>query len=302
MTAESTYDALIIGGSTAGLSAALTLGRSLRRVLVLDGGQPCNWQTPHSHNFFTRDGATPQHLLALGCEQLRAYPTVSVLQATVVRAASTPAGFHVTTTDGQTFTGRKVLLATGVKDQLLPLPGFAECWGISVLHCPYCHGYEVHGQPLGVLGNGDQGFEFARLIQHWSADLRLFTNGSATLTAEQMGQLTARGIRIVEAPIAAVEHTAGQLHHLRLADGQQEPLTALFAHVPATQSTDLAQQLGCALTAQQLIQVDDFGATTAPGVFAAGDNSSPMRQLSIASARGGMAGAFLNRELVLEDF
>ncbi|WP_400193301.1 NAD(P)/FAD-dependent oxidoreductase [Hymenobacter sp. B81] len=301
-TLETTYDAVIVGGSYAGLGAALMLARALRRVLVVDGGRPCNRQTPHSHGFLTRDGETPARMTELAREQLLAYPTVALWYDTVERAEPTAAGFALTTRTGQRVQARRLLLATGVMDELPPLPGFAECWGISVLHCPYCHGYEVHGQPLGVLANGDAGFEFGRLLHQWSPDLRLLTNGPATFTAGQAAALAARGIGVEEQPLTALRHQQGQLQAVVLADGRELPLTALFARVPFRQHSDLAAQLGCAHTEAGYIQVDELGLTTVPGVYAAGDATTMMRQLTAAAASGSKAGAAINRSLVEEDF
>ncbi|MBO3269540.1 MULTISPECIES: NAD(P)/FAD-dependent oxidoreductase [Hymenobacter] len=302
MSSDTLFDALVVGGSVAGLSAALMLGRSRRRVLVLDAGSPANRQTPHSHSFFTRDGATPQQLLAIAREQLLPYTTVQLRTATVTHITPDGPYFSLSTEDGQTFRGRKLLLATGIRDEMPALPGFADCWGISVLHCPYCHGYEVHSQPLGVLGNGDMGFHFARMIQHWSADLRVFTNGPSTFTAEQTQQLQAHSVRIIETPLAALEHEAGQLRYLRLTSDEQVPLTALFAHVPFSLPLDFHAQLGCELTENGHLRTNEMGATTVPGVFAAGDLTTPMRQISVASAQGGMTGGALDRELIAADF
>ncbi|RAK70606.1 NAD(P)/FAD-dependent oxidoreductase [Hymenobacter edaphi] len=302
MSPDSSYDVLIIGGSYAGLSAALVLGRSLRRVLVLDAGRPCNRQTPHAHGFLTRDGTPPAELAALARAQLAAYPSVQLRAATAVRATAEAGGFRVDTAAGPAYAARKLLLATGLHDELPPVPGLAECWGISVLHCPYCHGYEVHGQPLAVLGNGDAGFEFARLLHHWSPDLRLLTNGPGTLSAEQAAHLAARGVAVIEEPLQAVEHQAGQLHHLRLAGGARLPLRALFARVPFRQASELGAQLGLALTPTGLLAADEFGRTAVPGLYVAGDNSSPMRQLAAAVANGSKAAAFINHELIAADF
>ena len=302
MLSEPRFDAIIVGGSYAGLAAALSLGRSRRRVLVLDAGLPCNRQTPHAHNFLTRDGEPPNQLRALAREQFGAYPTVQLLAATATQAEAEPGGFRVGTAEGGSYAARKLVLATGLHDELPALPGFAECWGISVLHCPYCHGYEVRDAPLAVLGNGDVGFEFARLIHHWSPDLRLLTNGPATLSAEQQAHLDARGIAVIEAPLVALEHANGYLHHLRLADDARLPLTAMFARVPFRQTSDLGAQLGCELYEQGLLRVDEFGHTNVPGVFAAGDNSTLMRQVAAAAANGSKAGAILNHELIAEDF
>ncbi|RTQ46891.1 NAD(P)/FAD-dependent oxidoreductase [Hymenobacter gummosus] len=302
MPAEDSLDVLIIGGSYAGLAAALSLGRARRRVLVLDAGRPCNRQTPHSHNFLTRDGAAPAELAARARAEVQAYPSVRLQAATAVRAEATQGGFRVTTAEGPSYAARRLVLATGVVDELPPVPGLAECWGISVLHCPYCHGYEVRDAPLAVLGNGDLGFEFARLIRHWSPDLRLLTNGPATLTPAQAAQLAAHGIGIVDTPLQALEHQAGQFRQLRLADGAALPLTALFARVPNRQSSDLPAQLGCALTETGLLQVDELQRTSVPGVYAAGDTTTPLRQVAAAVAAGSRTGAFINHELIAADF
>lgn len=299
---SSIFEVIVVGGSAAGLSAALVLGRSLRRVLVIDSGRPCNRQTPHSHGFFTRDGATPAELLAAAQAQLGAYPSVARWDGQVVRAQAQADGFEVELADGRHVRARRLVLATGLADQLPAIPGFAECWGISVLHCPYCHGYEVHGQPLGVFGNGEAGFELAKLILAWSPNLHLFTHGPSTLTPDQARQLAAHRVPVTETPVAAFEHQAGALQHVRLADGTAVPLPAVFARVPFVQHSDLAAQLGCALAANGLVQVDEFGQTTVPGVFAAGDNSSLLRQVGAASASGAKAAAWLNRGFIEEAF
>ncbi|MCB2407976.1 NAD(P)/FAD-dependent oxidoreductase [Hymenobacter lucidus] len=293
-------EVLIIGGSYAGLAAAMSLGRALRRVVVLDSGQPCNRQTPHAHNFLTQDGETPAAIRERGRAQVLAYPTVTFVAEQAVAATRQPTGFAVTTAAGHTITARKLIFATGVRDLLPALPGFAECWGISVLHCPYCHGYEVHGQPLGVLGNGEIGFEFARLIRHWTPQLTLFTNGPATLTAEHTRQLRAAGIRVEEGEITQLVHESGQLQHLRLREGRSIERTALFARVPFEQSSPLPAALGCALTELGHLQVDEMQKTSVAGIYAAGDATTPMRAVAAAVAAGSKAGAMLNHELIAE--
>ncbi|UOG73667.1 NAD(P)/FAD-dependent oxidoreductase [Hymenobacter tibetensis] len=295
-----TYDVLIIGGSNAGLSAAMTLGRSLRHVLVLDSNQPCNRQTPHSHNFLTRDGETPTTLAAIAREQVLRYPTVRIQADTAVIAKAVAAGFEVETARGEVLRSRKLLLATGLKDEMLPIPGFAECWGISVLHCPYCHGYEVHSQKLGLLANGNMAAEFVSLIYHWSQNLVLFTNGPADLTPEQAATMHARKVQVVETPIRELEHNNGQLLAVHTQDGTAHTVKAMFARVPFRQHSDLALQLGCTLTDNDLIQATEFGETSVPGVFAAGDNTTLMRQIAVAIASGGKAAAWLNKDLIQE--
>ncbi|MDO7845799.1 NAD(P)/FAD-dependent oxidoreductase [Hymenobacter sp. M29] len=297
------FDAIIIGGSYAGLSAALALGRSRRRVLVLDTGRPCNRQTPHSHNFLTQDGATPTALRAQARAEVQHYPTIELRADEALTATALPGGgFRIETAAGASLTASKLLLATGVIDLLPALPGFAECWGISVLHCPYCHGYEVAEQRLGVIGNGEMGFAFARLIHNWSRQLTLFTDGPATLSPAQLQTLARHGITVVETPLAGIVHTQGQLQAVQLADGSARPLDAVFARVPFEQAGTLARQLGCAFTEMGHVQVDDFQRTSVPDVFAAGDATTPFRAVSAAVAAGGKAGALINMELIEERF
>lgn len=181
------------------------------------------------------------------------------------------------------------------------ISGFAECWGRSILHCPYCHGYEVHSQRLGILANGDAAYEFVRLIQNWSSDLTLFTNGPATLTPEQRQLITLLNVPVIETELAAIEHELGQLTALRFVDNSTVELDALYSRVPFRQHSDLAEKLGCTMTESGLVVSTDFGQTNVPGVFVAGDNSTMFRQVSIAVANGGKVGAWINRELINED-
>ncbi|MDX2068390.1 MAG: NAD(P)/FAD-dependent oxidoreductase [Haliscomenobacter sp.] len=299
---ESFSEVIILGGSYAGLAAAMALGRSLRKVLVLDAGEPCNRQTPHSHNFLTQDGQVPAHIGAVARAEVLQYPTVRLRKLWVSAVQAVEGGFQVTGAGAEVFQGKKLLLATGVKDQMPDLPGFAESWGISVLHCPYCHGYEVKKQELGVLANGETAFEMARLIDHWSSGLTLFTNGPMNMEKAQVEKLQAKNIRIIETPIRALEHQAGYLQKVHFEDGSHHALKALFARVPFTQSSAIAKDLGCAFTEMGHIQVNDFKKTNVPGVFAAGDNTTPMRAVAAAVAAGTMAGAMINHELIVEDF
>ncbi|RYY96447.1 MAG: NAD(P)/FAD-dependent oxidoreductase [Chitinophagaceae bacterium] len=299
---ETFYDVLVIGGSYAGLSAAMALGRSRRRTLVIDSGRPCNRQTPQSHNFLTEDGTAPAAIVARAREAVARYESVRRHAGRAVAAEPIEGGFRVHTDDGSVHEGRKLLFATGVEDLLPPLPGFAACWGISVLHCPYCHGYEVRDAPLGVLANGDLAFEFARLIRHWSADLTLFANGPATLSDAQRERLQQRGVRIDERELAAIRHRSGELEALVFADGAEHALRALFARPAFRQHSDLPARLGCALTEAGHVAVDEFGRTGVPGIFAAGDCTTMFRAVSVAVAAGTKAGAMVNKELIEEAF
>ncbi|RXK82858.1 NAD(P)/FAD-dependent oxidoreductase [Filimonas effusa] len=291
-------DVIIIGGSYSGLSAAMALGRALRDVLIIDSGLPCNRQTPYSHNFVTQDGKPPQTIADEAKAQVLQYHTVRLHNDLATAATKTEGGFRVQTQSGQTFSAKKLLFATGVKDIMPAIPGFAESWGISALHCPYCHGYEVRHQKTGVMCNGELGFDFARLIANWTGDLTLFTNGPSTLHAAQTARLAQLNIPVIETTISALKHTNGYIKALVLSDGNAIPLDALYARIAFEQHCALPVQLGCQLTEQGYLQVDNFQRTTIPGVFACGDNSSFMRAVSAAVASGTMAGAMINREMV----
>ncbi len=299
---SATLDVVIIGGSYAGLSAALCLGRSMRRVTVIDSGKPCNRQTPHSHNFLTHDGHTPAEIRARAVSELAAYPSVSLIHDEITSGSGQNGDFIVTLDSGRLLRARKLLFATGIRDQLPAIPGFAECWGISLLHCPYCHGYEVRKGNLGVITNGDMALEYARMIHHWAGELTLFTNGPATFAPEQQSLLTKHGVAVVEEPIAAIIHKSGYLSGLQLSSGTIVNKEAVFFRAPFDQSCSLPVEMGCLPDHSGLLSVNELGATTVPGIYAAGDNSSPMRSVSAAVAAGTKAGAMLNRELINEDF
>ncbi len=295
------FDAIIVGGSYAGLSAAMALGRSMRDVLIIDSGKPCNRQTPHAHNFITHDGDTPAVIAAQAREQVLAYPSVKLQEDFVTAVQQTSSAFLVHTASGIAYSAKKVLLATGVKDLMPDIKGFADCWGISVLHCPYCHGYEVKETNLGVLANGDLAFEMSKLIQHWSADLTLYTNGISTLTDAQHEAIENKGIRVVEKEIAKIIHEQGYLKDLIFQDGSSEKLTALFAKIPFALYSETIPT-DCKLTDMGYIQVDPMQKTNIPGLYAAGDCTYPFRALAMAVSSGAMAGAVMNKELIEESF
>ena len=301
-TGAADLEVIIVGGSYAGLSAAMALGRSLRRVLVIDGGLPCNRQTPHSHNFITQDGAVPAMIAGKAREQVLAYPSVQWINGMVTEARKEAGGFVITTSSGESFHTLRVLFATGIYDMLPELPGFQACWGISVLHCPYCHGYEVNGKRLGIMANGDIAFDYVRLIHQWSKQLTLFTNGPSALVDAHRQKIELHGIAIVETPVSGVAHVDGYLSGVMLASGEVEVVDALFYRPAFRQHCDLPVALGCNLTEQGYIQADDFGKTNVPGVFVAGDNANMMRSVAAAVAAGNKAGAWINRELVEEQF
>jgi len=302
MTGKTNYDVIIVGGSYAGLSAAMALGRSLRKVLVIDSGWPCNRQTPHSHNFITHDGEIPAVIAAKAKEQVLQYETITFHQGLAVAGTKQESGFTIITAAGGEFSARKLLFATGIKDLMPAIPGFAECWGITVIHCPYCHGYEVRHQKTGIMANGDIGFEFTKLVSNWTNDLTLFTNGKSTLTLEQTAKLQKHNIPVIETEITGFEHTNGQLKQVHFKDGSVKTMKAMYAKIPFVQHCDIPVQLGCVLNEHGFITVDNFQKTSVPGVYAAGDNATGMRAVALATAAGGMAGIVINKELVEESF
>jgi thioredoxin reductase len=296
------FDVIIIGGSYAGLSAGMALGRSMRDVLIIDSNKPCNRQTPHAHNFITHDGETPAAIAAKAREQVLAYPTVQLQNDLVTDVQQETEHFTVHTESGSTYQAKKVLIATGVKDLMPDIKGFAACWGISVLHCPYCHGYEVRQTALGVLANGEMAYEMSKLIQHWSKELTLFTNGPSTLSEEQRQAIEKKNIQIIEKEIAEIVHEQGYLKQLVFKDGSSESLNALFAKIPFALHADSIKALDITLTDMGLIKVDAMQKTNIPGLYAAGDSTYPFRTLFMAVSSGGMAGAAMNKELIDEAF
>lgn len=290
------FDVIIIGGSYAGLSASMALGRSLRSVLIIDAGSPCNKQTPHAHNFITHDGDTPVQIATLARNQVLAYDSVQFVYDEVVNGSGEDGKFKITTSSGDHFQAKKLLFATGLKDTHT-VKGFDACWGISVLHCPYCHGYEVRNQKLGVVANGEHAFHMSKLVFNLSKKVTLYTNGQSTLTEEQSKKLAMQSISIVEDEILEALHSNGQVTHLVFKNDLKAPVDALFVKPDIQQHCKVPEKLGCILNEHGLLQVNNFQQTTIQGVYAAGDNCSMMRALSVAVASGGVAGAMLNKEL-----
>lgn len=302
MNSKNNFDVIIAGGSYSGLAAGMALGRALRKVLIIDSGKPCNRQTPHSHNFLTQDGKTPKEIAALGKQQVQLYSTVSFFNGLVTKGIESNNGFEIQVAPGEKFTAKQLVFATGIKDIIPDIPGFSECWGISVIHCPYCHGYEVRKQRTGVLGNGEYGYEFSSLISNWTNDLTLYTNGKSTLTTEQTAKLQQHNIDIVEDEIEQLEHKNGYLQHILFKTGKSASLKALYAPSPFVQHCSVPELLGCELNGDGYIQVDAAQKTTVPGIFACGDNTTRIRTVANAVAMGTTAGMMVNKALIEEWF
>ncbi len=296
------FDVIIIGGSYAGLSTAMALGRALRKVLVIDSGLPCNRQTPHSHNFIIQDGEKPQAIADKARGQVMKYDSVQFHHGLANSGKKIENGFSIATEAGEVFISKKVIFATGITDLMPDIPGFSACWGISVIHCPYCHGYEVKGEPTGILANGDFAYHFAQLIRNWTKELTVFTNGKSTLTPEQSEGITKHNIRIVEKEIDHINHKNGLLNKVQFKDNTAFDVTAIYSRPEQKQHCPIPEMLGCELTAHGLIKVEMTQKTTVDGVFACGDNASPMRSVVNAVASGNLAGAMVNHELTAEEF
>jgi thioredoxin reductase len=214
-----------------------------------------------------------------------------------------PGGFEIGVASGETFHAKKLIFAAGIKDQMPDIPGFAACWGISVLHCPYCHGYEVRDQKTGILGNGDlTGFDFPILISNWTKELTIYTNGPSTLTPEQTEKLKNRGIQITADEIEQIEHSNGQVRNLVFKNGTKAELNVLYGPRPFQQSSLIPETLGCELTEDGYIKTDAFQKTSIPGVYACGDGASRIRTVANAVSTGAFAGMMLNKDLSFEEF
>ncbi len=302
MMNKTKFDVILVGGSYAGLSAALSLGRSLRKVLVIDSGTPCNKQTPYSHNFLTQDGRRPQDISAESRRQVATYETVQFHSGLAVEGKKVIDGFEIYTESGEVFFARKLVFATGIKDMLPPVEGISECWGISVIHCPYCHGYEVRNETTGILANGDAAFELARMVSNLTKQLTIYTNGGSELNSEQLKMLEKQYIRVVEKEAAQLIHNSGYINELVFKDGSSEKLNVLYARVPFKQQCEIPIQLGCEVGKSGHITADMMQKTNVKGVFVCGDSAFPLRSISGAVYTGTMAGAAVNSELVIEEF
>ncbi|MBK6266258.1 NAD(P)/FAD-dependent oxidoreductase [Marivirga sp. S37H4] len=302
MTDTKNFEAIIIGGSYAGLSAAMALGRSLRNVLIIDSGLACNRQTPHSHNFITQDGAKPAEIAKIAKEQVLKYSSVSFLTDIAVSGEKIQNEFRIQTQSGKEFFSQKLIFATGITDIMPDIKGFSDCWGISVVHCPYCHGYELRNSKTGILANAERAMHLAPLVKNLTEDLTILTSGKADFTREQIQKLTSHNIKIIDAEISEIEHQKGYIQNVVFKNGEKMSFEGVYAALPFRQHSEIPKAIGCELTEDGHIKVDLFQKTTIDGVFACGDNSSMMRSVANAVYTGNVAGAMVNGELVKETF
>jgi thioredoxin reductase len=297
------YDVIIVGGGAAGLSAALVLARARRRVVVVDAGTPRNAPAAHMQGFLSRDGMPPSELLATGRSEVMGYGgeivSATVEQLLVVDGADAST-FVARLADGTPLYGRRVLVTTGLRDELPDIPGLSDRWARDVLHCPYCHGYEVRDQRLGVVWNGPGTPTYAQIVRQWSHDIVLLAP-PATLTDEQRTELIARAIGIVETPVTGVDVSGDRLSGVTLADGTTLQRDALFVPPRFTPHSDLLAQLGCDLDDEGWVITGANGATSVAGVRVAGNVSNPRAQVITAAGEGSAAAIAINADLVEED-
>ncbi|MFC4455790.1 NAD(P)/FAD-dependent oxidoreductase [Deinococcus sonorensis] len=291
------YDVTIIGAGPAGLNAALVLGRSRRRVLLLDGGPPRNARTTAAHSVFTRDHSPPMTLKRLALTDLERYP-VDVRQAEATAVMVVGECFDVRLSDGQLVRSRKLLLASGLRDLLPDIPGFRDGWGRTVLHCPYCDAWEHQQQRLAVYGTGDAAHHMALTLRLWSDEVTLLTGGPSGFSREQCRDLARLGVQVRELPVTRL---AGTPLCITLDSGEQLVVDALFYSPAQEQRSPLPARLGCRLTANGRVEVDDHGLTSVPGIYAAGDMTPSPQYVMNAAASGVTAGIAINTALVHQE-
>lgn len=295
-------DVIIIGGSFAGLAAALQLGRARRKVTVLDTGLPRNRFAKHSHGLLGHDHKPPQEILAEARQQLARYPTVSLVTARAENISGTIDDFSILTSDGESHRARRLILSYGVVDQMPELPGFAEGWGTSIVPCPYCDGFEVAGRHWGLVWSGPPSHNYVKLYHDWTDTLTVFANGH-DIPPDIRADLAHRGNPVVDGRITEIEHNESHNTTVRLDAGQSVAVDILFAHPRNKPSARLHESLGLATVDTPLgiaLKVDERRETTVPGVYAAGDLANPlMASVSTASWQGVMAGIFAQQSMLV---
>ena len=302
------WDVIIVGGGSAGLSAALMLVRARRQVLVLDGGAPRNRFAAHMHGVLGRDGWSPLELLEHGRAEVERYGGV-VRSGEVAKAEpiadSGDAGFAVTLQSGERHHARRLVVATGLRDELPEIPGLAEQWGRGAVVCPYCDGWEVRDQRIGVLATGGRSIHQVQLLRQWSPSITFFTNGT-DVAADDLAGIVARGIGVERRPVAQVVADAdGRLRGIRLADDTEIPVDSIFLGPRFVPNDDLLLALGTtaseAFDGGVWVEVDGTGRTSVPGLWAAGNVVNPMASVPLAAGAGNVAGAAINADLVDEE-
>jgi thioredoxin reductase len=301
VTAAATLDVVIVGAGPAGLSAALMLGRCRRSVLVIDSGRPRNARSRALHGYLTRDGIAPDAFLRRARRDLVRYDTVRIVDAEAVSAQCLPTGrFVVALANGEEYLSHKLLLATGVVDNLPGIPGFRDLYGTSVFHCPYCDGWELRDQPLAIYGRGARGLGVALEMTAWSADLVLCTDGPSEIDADGLAKLDRNGIIVREERVARLEGRDGVLVRIVFEEGGALERRALFFSTGQYQRSDLLARLGCEFNDKGTVRTGKYETTHLPGLFVCGDASRAVQWVIVAASEGAEAAFAINTDLIRE--
>jgi thioredoxin reductase len=294
------WDCIIVGGGPAGLSAALMLGRCRRRVLLCDVGGQRNLRSHAMHGYLTRDGVSPAEFLRLARAELGRYGTVECRELEIVEATREDGGFAVCAADGTRLNTRKLLLATGVIDELPAIEGLEALYGTSVHHCPYCDAWEWRDRPMAAYGDGEAASGLALSLTFWSPDVLLCTGG-AELPDDAAARLAAAGVRIRRDPVLRLEGRDGRLERIVFATGEPAPRSALFVVAGQRQRSPLAERLGCLFTERRTVDTGTCEVTNVPGLFVAGDASKDAQFVAVAAAEGTEAGMAIHRALMKDE-
>jgi thioredoxin reductase len=302
MSDQRRYDVIIVGAGPAGLSAALMLGRCRRSVVVFDNSKPRNAPSRALHGYLTRDGIAPVDFLRLARGELAKYDSVRIRNEEVAAAECRPGdGFVVTLESGETTRARKLLLATGVVDNLPEIPGFREMYGRSVFHCPYCDGWELCDQPLAIYGRGARGVGLSLELTAWSRDLVLCTDGPSEIEPDDRARLERNGIAVREERVTALEGSDGVLSRIAFAGAPPLERRALFFTTGQYQRSDLLERLGCEFNEKGTVRTGKYETTHLPGLFVAGDASRAVQWVVVAASEGAEAAFAINTDLLKED-
>ncbi|UQZ37707.1 pyridine nucleotide-disulfide oxidoreductase [Paenibacillus sp. PK3_47] len=297
---ERKLDAVIIGGGPAGLNAALVLGRARKNVIVIDDIQPRNWVTRETHGFLTRDGVSPAEFRRAAQEEIGAYPSVHFVTDSAVSVSGADGDFQITTAQGQLFQSKKLLFAVGKKDAPLTINGLDAVYGKSAFVCPYCDGWELRDQPLALIVKGANAVHLASVIPGWSSNYTIVTNGPDEMTEEERSELKRHNIPVYDSPIVQIESDDGIVRQIVLEDGTEISCRGIFFAPQLVAGSELPAALGCRMTDTGSVFVDEYGKTSVPGVYSAGDAASEKYQAIAAASSGALAAIGMNSELLAE--
>ncbi|MCW3170642.1 NAD(P)/FAD-dependent oxidoreductase [Chryseobacterium sp. 09-1422] len=303
MNTVENFEVIIVGGSYSGLSAALALARMARKVLIINDGKPCNRFANESHNFLPNDGDDRNQVYTEILKKVLKYRTVRLVKDLAISGKKAENGFTINTQSCKSYSTKKIILATGVIDLLPDIEGFQECWGRSVIHCPYCHGHEYRNKKTVILGNGDPAYHMAGIVLNLTNDLSILTDGKAKFTESQLAVLEIKNVAIKDVEVEKLLHHDNMIMQVTFKDESKISSEVMYAIIDwQQQCAELLAHFELHYTEKGLIKIDHSQRTNVPGIYACGDNSSAMRSIAKAVYTGNLAGAMVNQELVDESF